>query len=1027
MPVIRDERKYSGIAPVGVVRMNTGGAEKYSRIADVTQQLTKIAITESAKYAEKSAIAQAQAVDISQITTIDPKTGKPEALSVIQNLGFIGATGAQAYERVVQERFQQSIENEIKAKAGEIALKYENDPYSAEKYEEQMVSYLQSMANTSEVGGKATAYTNFILNAGTQYITATKLNMMQQRIRLERAKTTQSIVSNFEDRQDLIRQKANIIAEMPEGPERNAAQAELDALIQATIDSISDGEKSRLVKNGATKSAEETTATIFGEAYIARAMEGLDTRSAANLTYAIESGDPSDLPDDLLKIYNETTKYMYRTVKGVDGKDVKVLNYEALDGVAKAAKAKVYELQNDFEINLPMEKLVSDAFVSQQVESINQIVPSLFSGESNVPLNRVADLIEEKSNEALGMLQGKYLDPNTGMTEPEYNAAAKEMRMALAKNLVIAAYDGYTEIGSPVDAKMQIIDAYTRGNAGKLDGKAKAAVSALIRITREEDAGNVNTLINNLSSNDLRNSSKFAEQQKAAAYNELSQLRNDVLLGNEEAYAKSLSLGQNEYFSGTQQASNKASTDAAYASSFIGEVMRSHVVGADGKNRKVTSNDLALAYSYSLGGKPDGLPQKLKDAVDKGLKYTDGESLANSINRREVALSKIEADQNAAAAASQLISDIFSDKIINNPSNTDRDTVESAILKTAKTPNFFESSEMFDPSSPAAQLLYKSIMSGVLPSTLKTSFESLAGGHFQGSAEAARNILTLYSQMSNQTRGNNVVNAFRGLPDTMTSKLEAIAQIHYSTGDEIGAIAAQMAENQRDDGFVKVKRRQFGAAIKSKSPDGVDTTTFVMAAIPDAAQNKDALNTLVPLADYLFGNLDAETIKIKLENFYDRTFLPTQGYVIDYGSRTGDRSRSALQAVIPDEKVRTFFIEKVNRELKSHRISMKPIGYEMENRAFLMPIGISNGGAVYMAVQKSGGLLVPIPNPAANGMPFAFSTAESDVSNYAKSIGSSINLDQMTMDDVLDLRNDQLEKNQRSMGGWMANPGGAQR
>ena len=1026
MPVIREKRQYGSVGPIGAVRMNTGASEKYAGIAQAAQAMTSLAIKEMGRQSQKLAEQAAQELSASQITTINPKTGKPEALDAIANFGFIGRTGSEAYERVVAERFQQSIDNEIKLKAGEIAAKYENNPYAPEKYEEQMVAYLEAMAQSSEKNGKATAYTNYIINEGTKYITATKLNMMQERIRLNRAKTTQSILDNFEDRTDLIRQKASMIASMPEGSERNAAQAQLDALRQATIDSINDGEKARLVKNGATRSAEDTTATVFGEAYIAQAMEGLDPTSAANLTFAIESGIPSDLPDDLLKIYNEATKYMYRTVKGVDGKDVKVLNYEALDGVAKAAKAKVYELQNDFEINLPIEKLVSDAFVNESVGLAGQLAPLVFADDSNVPLNRAADLIEQKLNEALGQLQGQYLDPKTGMTLSEYNAAARDIRSSLAQGLLITAYDNYR--GSPSDAKMQILDAYNRKSSDGLTGVTKSSVDALIKTSVPiEDDARIEEFIIDLSSNDARNSAKFAEQQKAVAYNELSNLRNDVLRGSEEAYAKSLTLGQSEYFSGTQQASNKASTDVAYASSFVGKVMRGYVVGTDGKNRKVTSGDLALAYNYALGGKSDGLLPELKDAVDKGLKYTDGESLAAAINRREVALSKIEADQRTTAAASQLISDIVSDKIINNPSNTDRDTVEAAVLKAAKTPNFFESSEMFDPSSPAAQLLYKSTMSGVLPSTLKTSLESLAGGHFQGSAEAAKNILTFYSQMSNQPRGNSIVNAFSGLPETTTAKLEAIAQIHYTTGDEIGAIAAQMAENQRDDGFVKVKRREFGASIKSKSPDGVDTTTFIMSAIPDAANNKDALNTLVPLADYLFGNLDAETVKIKLENFYDRTFLPTQGYVIDYGSRKGDRSRYALQAAIPDDKVRTFFVEKVNRELKSHRVSMQPIGYEIENRAFLMPMGVSNGGVIYMAVQKSGGLLVPIPNPAANGMPFAFSTAEPDVSNYAKSIGSSIDLDQMTMDDVLDLRNDQFKKNQRGMGSWMANPAGAQR
>jgi hypothetical protein len=1001
MPVIREKRQYESVGPVGVVRMNTGEVEMYQRIANANQQLTEFAIKTTAAASKRVGAERAEQVDATKINSINPKTGKPEALDGISVLLGMGNAEAQAYERVVNERFQQSIENEIKQKAGEIALKFENDPYSPEKYEEQMTSYLDSMIEGSKSNGKDTAYTNFIMNTGTQYITATKLNMMQERIRLDRAKTAQSVLSNIDDRQDLIRQMAMNISKMPEGANRTQAEANLSALIEATVESAKDAESSRLLKNGAADATQQVSSTVYGEAYITGAMEGLDPTSAANLALAFADGDPSDLPDDLREIYDSATKYMYRTVKGADGKDIKVLNYEALDGVARAAKAKVQELTNDFQVNLPVEQLVTDAFVNESIGLAGNLGSAVFG--SDMPVSQMADLIDEKLNSAFGILDSKYLDPASGLTKAQLDSAKQDIRGALAQDLLVVAYDNHR--GSPETARMEISDAYNRKDTSKLKGKTKAAVDTLIRTAVPvEDDARIEEFILDLQSNDVRNTAKFGEQQKAAAYSELSNLKNDVSTGNEEAYRKSLSLASSEYFSGTQQAAETAKVNAAYASSFVGNVMRGYVVGQDGKNRKVTSSDLALAAAYALNGDDRGVPSELKDAVDSALGYSDRETVAASINRREVSLSKVEADLKAGSDKKALIKNISSNQIINNPTATDSDTVEDYLLQISGMDNFFESSEMFNPANPAAQFLFKSTMSGVLPATLKTSLEDLAGGSFQGSAEAAKNVLTFYSQMANQPRGNAIVNAFKGLPDDTISKLEAIAQIHYSTGDEIGAVAAQMADNERDDGFAVTRRRAFAKAVKSKNPNGIDTTEFVMAAVEDAAQNAEAINTLVPLADYLFSSLDAETIKTKLNNFYDRSFVKTQGYVLDRGSRTGDRSRYALNAVFNDEEVQDFFIRKVNNELGGPRISMKPLDDQIEDRAFLMPMGVYNGGVTYLAVKRQGGLLVPIPNPKMNNMPFAFSTSEADVAAFAEGKGISVSLDNLTMEDIIEMR-----------------------
>ena len=102
MPVIREKRQYESVGPVGVVRMNTGEVEMYQRIANANQQLTEFAIKTTATASKRVGAERAEQVEASRITSINPKTGKPEALDGLGLLLGMGNAEAQAYERVVQ-------------------------------------------------------------------------------------------------------------------------------------------------------------------------------------------------------------------------------------------------------------------------------------------------------------------------------------------------------------------------------------------------------------------------------------------------------------------------------------------------------------------------------------------------------------------------------------------------------------------------------------------------------------------------------------------------------------------------------------------------------------------------------------------------------------------------------------------------------------------------------------------------------------------------------------------------------------
>ena len=71
---------------------------------------------------------RAAAVSSSKITTVNPITGKPEALDDLDGDRFLGRSAGEAFERVITDRFNTEISNDIKVKANELTTKYQDNP-----------------------------------------------------------------------------------------------------------------------------------------------------------------------------------------------------------------------------------------------------------------------------------------------------------------------------------------------------------------------------------------------------------------------------------------------------------------------------------------------------------------------------------------------------------------------------------------------------------------------------------------------------------------------------------------------------------------------------------------------------------------------------------------------------------------------------------------------------------------------------------------------------------------------------------
>lgn len=181
MPVIREKSQF-GIGPIGVARVNTAveGSTGSMRIAETiaqsANQLSDMFFRRGAQLAEKTGSEAGMSVDPADVVLIDPVTGAPVAYEPPRGMGIIAQ---EAYQDVIKTRFQSSIENEIKMKASELAVKHDG---SVDRYSVAMSEYIGAMAENADGQFKG-----LIVDIGTSYLNATRGAMALDQIRKERA------------------------------------------------------------------------------------------------------------------------------------------------------------------------------------------------------------------------------------------------------------------------------------------------------------------------------------------------------------------------------------------------------------------------------------------------------------------------------------------------------------------------------------------------------------------------------------------------------------------------------------------------------------------------------------------------------------------------------------------------------------------------------------------------------------------------------------------------------------------------
>lgn len=931
MPVIREKRQVESAGPVGVVRMNLGQTEKYNSIARASQKMTELAIKEMGRESARQGEEMAQAVVSSKITSINPKTGKPEALDWVGESRFMGRVGAEAYTRVINDRFQQEIENEIKEKAGELALKFENDPYSPEKYEQQMNNYLTEMASASEENGQPTLYTNFIMSQGAQYVTATKLNMMQERNRREREKLGVSIG---------LKNTENVEAAYLMG--QSGQVDKFAPFLEGSVNRNKDGENANITKRGTHSVHENAMQTAFVQGRLDVIFEGKSRTTRLKIIDAIRRKKTDGLSSEVKAAIDEILPYVTAQNKGTLTSYGSNIN-GTLTSIELLAEASEKErLANNKKILLNTFLSDADGLESTAYNSIldaynnaNELDPTQRDIALQTAINAAIDDASEllKDTAAAG----------TDLTADARRAINENIRRSVLTPLMIAAASD----GNVNDLALYITSKNPRA-AESLTEFQLSVANGLRNGKIPFDADDV-TYIRQLlgDSEDTVKTAIDNYTKKSDFDNGISDLISNIMTGEDDV---------GEWQSSFESIDASILHTAAEKDSLKLRMQTARVIQGVNSLNDLSSGDLNNISTYiRTGGQDDqGLSPTEKETIDSLFPFINDQNRTRIIQE----LSGREADER-----SREIQEAEEARIAREQYDLAQEARYGGVTKTKKHREAIDDElaikgiDILSPNSETDE--FYQMMSVTMSENLYQALKTLGSDEGSFTQEQANVLMNHYARLRNRLTADGVVDGLYGLELNKGLLDDALSIRNLATGSTIpiSGIIRDL-KKRAADGDLEVLSQFKGSGgtvvenyLRSKYDNDKMITKELSPIVEYYAKTGRTLNDIDTLTDDI-----VNTLYLKSD------------YIVDPSMPVGSfsRSRFALGIVFPQEEERTEFIRLVNQNLPDgyslatttsgktreaegvERLIRESVDPTVEGReVYLMPYGVTNAPQYY--------------------------------------------------------------------------------
>ena len=904
MAVIRQRTQVFN-QPVGVVRADAGSRDIGTAISNVASTFQQIAFREAAEDAQKKGIEIAEAVEEKKLRTINPETGKPEAFKAPKGFGRIASA---AYQSVIDKRYEDSIDTELRVKAQEIALKYQYDP---ESYNEVMSNYIGQMANGAE--GK---YKTFVETTGAKFLALTKLNIQENVAKRARQNAADSIISGINTSQDdaySIARAGGFIARESEDI------SEAQAIHDRELANAQNGVSSALLKVGADQTASQQlkqSIALGAVEYLLSGTANKSERNAIDLAIRTRGNQMSGLPKGLQEEVKSLLAYVEPANieavlkhSSVVSSDYNAVEQDQIQQASNLANLRARELELTFPDTL--ESLfttsslnASDAFASDEAYSIQ------------AGINLTNDLYTSAETK----LDQRFLsDENYSRSEREGDL--KDVRQNLLRPYLIqAAAEGNVE-----EFRIALISNNPE-DMSKLSLKQRTFISEIYNtdfFDPNEDTG-------------------FAREVLSANINEIRQQRDRESLRFEIAQsvteaataAESGALSDEEFNSLNAKIEDSIGPNGLTADQGTSELNRLGKSRAFGEvttfaaraNSRSLNN---LAAYVDSQGKRESMSPDVVAAGNRILEITDDvDAVVSKINGLRTTVASEEAQmKDAIELRNNSIRILGGGGNANNKAdrNIAQDMLDNAGIDLAQ----------FNQLPETQQAAALSIMKSVPPQGLIDKLDQIGSGLQVANAEQ---YLDLFAALSNDPTETGVfISRFgNAISPKDAQLLTDIHQIRLATGGSVNEIATTLVERQSDP----KSRVNMDVVLNKMTP-----TAYTLDLIRDPIIAEE----LAPVTEYMaLTGKGASQIESVLNQIVDSKYAKSR-FIADprFPVNSIKRSRYSLEAVFPEKDDRNAFVTRVNEQLPSG-YSLIPNLDADEKRVMLVP-DESTAGLNYFA------------------------------------------------------------------------------
>lgn len=621
---------------IGVVSFDTDAGATGRAYQNVGEQIRSQAYRIDAADAEKAGADAANAIETSKFKSFDAD-GNPVALKAPEGFGRIAR---EAYQRVVEQRFVDTMDTDIRLEAQKLRVKHDRNPLG---FQNEMDAYLGTFLSTSD--GRFKEYVNKIGNAVKE---STYVGLLENQRNRSRTNNAEFIVKTNDE-------SLNDIAIMANDGVDGAENALSYAYQRATATQA--GVDSDILKDGATENYIDQSAGVVVSSFVINetSRQNFTQLERAELTELI-----STFGSSLPKVKSEKVKKLYQQTFyfNTDGTE---------KGVKKTTIKEMVQSSNRRTVMAELNAAFSDAdnvlAIQRRNEAFDEESTRVSDQQREEKFNStVFDAIDVNSTYASqqsrsGFAEGGDLDKSAFNISRRIEQFNKQVDTEVRENSQYSSIDGQRD--KTAHEKSLILPFIKRAAA---TGNAENFIAAISTMSTSSEAYKLATLeqqeaivlLDKYDLLDENTAGEFsAEINKSTSANVEALKREDILLDQNEKHE--------ELLIGYQNGEKDQSDVDKFFSSFdkatkgflgVGETKQKLKQGFETEDAKNTFDSLiaspmnnnssfmkSLAYYIRTGRDGDFLKTEDKKIVDnatKDLLDAQKSSVASRIEKEAV-------------------------------------------------------------------------------------------------------------------------------------------------------------------------------------------------------------------------------------------------------------------------------------------------------------------------------------------------------------------------------------------------------